>query len=482
MEECDIMPALKNGALYIRVSTADQMELSPDAQQRLLLDYAKKNDIVIGKDFIFEESVSGRHADRRPKFQEMIALAKQESHPIDVILVWKYSRFARNQEESIVYKSLLKKSNVDVVSISEPLIDGPFGTLIERIIEWMDEYYSIRLSGEVMRGMKEKALQHGYQTTPCLGYHAIGGGKPFVIDETEYQIVKYIMDQYDFEHLDPTVIARKCNDLGYHTRRGNLMERRSIERILRNPFYAGTVVWNGIAFDGTHETRLDPARYQERIKRMDARRRSPKSRSPSTCRHWLSGLLKCPVCGATMTLTAGNTSCPYFQCWKYAKGFHKGSNSVTAAKAERTVYLYFDNVLAGADLSFSISGRSHAQEDGKTIQRLQQALDYLAVRESRVKMAFENGIDTLEEYRINKKRLTEERQSLQEELDRVLTPAALPEEISKEDFRKEIKNMNDILKNPDEPAEKKGLLLRSIVDRIVYDGASGTMYFDFFVS
>ena len=64
----------------------------------------------------------------------------------------------------------------------------------------------------------------------------------------------------------------------------------------------------------------------------------------------------------------------------------------------------------------------------------------------------------------------------------VLTSAAPPETISKEDFRKEIKNINDILKNPEEPAEKKGLLLRSIVDRIVYEKASGTMYFDFFVS
>lgn len=267
----------------------DQTELSPDAQQRLLLDYAKKNGIVIAKEFIFEESVSGRHADRRPKFQEMIALAKQESHPIDVILVWKFSRFARNQEESIVYKSLLKKSNVDVVSISEPLIDGPFGTLIERIIEWMDEYYSIRLSGEVLRGMKEKALQHGYQATPCLGYRAVGGGKPFVIDETEYQIVKYIMDQYDFEHLDPTAIARKCNDLGYRTRRGNLMERRSIERVLRN--LSTLVPCSGMGSLSMAHTRRGwmPARYQERIKRMDARRRSPKSRNPSTA------AIGCPV-------------------------------------------------------------------------------------------------------------------------------------------------------------------------------------------
>ena len=155
----------KVACLYIRVSTEDQTELSPDAQKRLLLDYAQKNDMIVSGDFIFTESVSGRHAQKRPEFQKMIALAKQPSHPIDVILVWKFSRFARNQEESIVYKSMLKKDNVDVISVSEPLIEGPFGSLIERIIEWMDEYYSIRLSGEVLRGMKEKALQKGYQTS-----------------------------------------------------------------------------------------------------------------------------------------------------------------------------------------------------------------------------------------------------------------------------------------------------------------------------
>ena len=87
---------LRTGALYIRVSTADQAELSPDAQKRLLLDYAKKNNIVISNDFVYMESVSGRRAQKRPEFQKMIATAKQESHPIDVILVWKYSRFARN--------------------------------------------------------------------------------------------------------------------------------------------------------------------------------------------------------------------------------------------------------------------------------------------------------------------------------------------------------------------------------------------------
>lgn len=321
----------KTGALYIRVSTADQAELSPDAQKRLLLDYAKKNNIIISKDFIFTESVSGRHAQKRPEFQKMIATAKQRSHPIDVILVWKYSRFARNQEESIVYKSMLKKDNVEVVSISEPLIDGPFGSLIERIIEWMDEYYSIRLSGEVLRGMKEKALKQGYQSTPCLGYEAAGGGAPFVINEEEYRIVSFIMDMYDNQNMDETAIARRCNDLGFRTKRGNPFERRNIDTILRNPFYCGTVVWNGIEFEGTHEVRQSKERYRNRIRLLDSRRRPMKSRSVSTCKHWLSGLIKCSICGATLSYT-GNNACPYFQCWKYAKGFHKTSTALSVKK------------------------------------------------------------------------------------------------------------------------------------------------------
>ena len=134
---------------YVRVSTHDQEEVSPESQKKLLWEYAKKNDIIILKTF-YELGISGRKADKRPEFQKMISMCKADEHPVDLILVWKYSRFARNQEESIVYKSLLKKQhNVDVISISEPLIEGPFGSLIERIIEWMDEDYSIRLSGEV---------------------------------------------------------------------------------------------------------------------------------------------------------------------------------------------------------------------------------------------------------------------------------------------------------------------------------------------
>lgn len=468
----------KVAALYIRVSTEDQAELSPDAQKRLLLDYAKKNDIIVPGDFVFTESVSGRHAQKRPEFQKMIALAKQPSHPIDAILVWKFSRFARNQEESIVYKSMLKKDQVDVISVSEPLVDGPFGTLIERIIEWMDEYYSIRLSGEVLRGMKEKALQNGYQSVPCLGYSAVGHGKPFIINETEYSIVSYVMDLYDNQNLDETAIARRCNDLGYKTRRGNPFERRTIDRILQNPFYCGTVRWNGIEFEGNHEVRLSKERYEKRQKLIATRKRPIKSRNVSACKHWLSGLLKCSVCGATLSYT-GNNKCPYFQCWKYAKGFHKASTALSVKKAEEAVINYFEQILDGAEFTY-VCKRTIA-DNSLQIEQLQKEIDRLSMREVRIRDAYEAGIDTLEEYKNNKERLSSDRLELTAALSQLLQEEQT-EEPDKEEILKEIRSIADILKNPDVSYEEKGTLLRSVVEQIVYDRKSEKMSFDIIIS
>lgn len=468
---------LRIGALYIRVSTHEQDELSPDAQKRLLLDYAKNNGIVVPKEFIYIESVSGRNVKNRKEFQKMIALAKSKEHPFDVILVWKFSRFARNQEESIVYKSMLKKDSVDVVSISEPVIDGPFGSLIERIIEWMDEYYSIRLSGEVLRGMNEKALKQGYQTTPPLGYNAVGEGRPFVINEEEFKVVSYIMSQYDDYSQDATAIARKCNDLGYRTKRGNLFERRNIDYILRNPFYAGTVNWNGKSFEGSHEVRYTKEQLESRVKLMDARRRPLKHRNISTCKHWLSGLIKCSICGSTLSYT-GNNKCPYFQCWKYAKGMHKTSCAISVKKMEGLVIEYFEELLKGKD--FQYIQKAAPANDGAELEALKQELSRLSVREQRIKLAYENEVDTLEEYKKNKQRLQKQRETLLEEISSL--ESEVPAAPSKEYALSKIENVYDMLQDPDVSYDVKGNFIRTVVDQIVFDKDSGKIYFDIIIS
>ena len=159
-------PVLEIAAAYIRVSTDDQTELSPDSQLHVILDAAKADGYIIPKEYIFMEKkgISGRKADNRPEFQRMISLAKSQTpSPFPRLYLWKFSRFARNQEESTFYKGILrKKCGVEIISVSEPIAEGMFGRLIETIIEWFDEYYSVNLSGEVLRGMNEKASNKGY--------------------------------------------------------------------------------------------------------------------------------------------------------------------------------------------------------------------------------------------------------------------------------------------------------------------------------
>ena len=68
------------GAAYIRVSTDDQTELSPDAQLRVILERSKSDGVTIPPEFIFIEKkgISGRKAENRPEFQRMIAIAKSQ--------------------------------------------------------------------------------------------------------------------------------------------------------------------------------------------------------------------------------------------------------------------------------------------------------------------------------------------------------------------------------------------------------------------
>ena len=149
-----------------------------------------------------------------------------------------------------------------------------------------------------------------------------------------------------------------------------------------------------------------------------------KARNISACKHWLSGLLRCSVCGATLSL-AGSGSYRYFQCWKYSKGFHKGSQSLSAAKAEAAVCDYFDRILAGADFTYTVRNISDQKE---VMSWICSDRNWIRLRErSRVKLAYENGIDTLEEYKENRRRLKESREELLEKID-VATAATQSED------------------------------------------------------
>lgn len=473
--------ALCIGALYIRVSTDRQEELSPDAQIRLGLEYAKAHNIYIPPENIFIDSgISGRKADKRPDFMRMISLAKSKEPPFQVILVWKFSRFARNQEESIVYKSMLKKQcKIDVISITEPLIDGPFGSLIERIIEWMDEYYSINLSGEVLRGMTEKALRGGYQSTPCLGYASPGSGQPFVIVPSEAKIVLYIFEQYVYHHKDPTAIARELNRMGVTTKRGNKFEKRNIVYILRNKFYIGKIIWNGIERDGVHELFVPADLFQAANERLDAEFRPHRRRNISTCQHWLSGLVKCATCGSTLAFNGSRDR--YFNCWKYAKGFHEGSSYISEKVLIAGVLEYFEKLLDGDNFTFTYHSPVIVEESNN-LELYKKELKKLDVREKRIKEAYQEGIDSLEEYRSNKQLLATERERLTNLIAEASQEPERDPEADKKKMLGNIKTVYDMIKSDDVAYETKGTFLRSVVEEIIWNRKEETLTFHLYMS
>lgn len=472
---------IQDAALYIRVSTDKQEELSPDAQKRLLLEYAKSHNMIVAPDHIFiENGISGRKADKRPEFQKMIGLAKSPDHPFQVILVWKFSRFARNQEESIVYKSMLKKQySIDVISITEPLIEGPFGSLIERIIEWMDEYYSINLSGEVIRGMTEKAMRGGYQSTPCLGYASPAPGQPFVVVPEEAEIVKFVFQQYVYEHRDVTAIARMLNDRKILTKRGNLFEKRNISYILRNKFYIGKLIWNDIERDGVHETFISNELFQAANERLDAEFRPIRRRNVSVCKHWLSGLVKCSVCGATLAMSRSKEYS--FNCWKYAKGFHPGSQYISANKLERSVIEYLDSLLAGSTFTFAYHN-SVPEDTVNDTAMYEKELKRISIREQRVKEAYEAGIDTLDEYKENRLRLQAERARLTDLIADATKEQEKDYEKDKQTLLERIQTVRTILTDPDADFETKGMFIRSIVEEIIWKHNENELEFHLYLS
>lgn len=478
---------MKTAAAYVRVSTERQDEYSLDSQLKLIRDYAVAHDMDVPQEFVFvEDGVSGRSAKKRPSFQRMIALAKDKAHPFDVILVWKYSRFARNQEESIVYKSMLSKLGVDVISISEPLDDSPFGSLIERIIEWMDEFYSIRLSGEVKRGMAEKVSRAEIVTVPSFGYDV--QGKTYVPNAQADTVRRIFADYLSGKGI--VTIARELADAGVRTRRGSAPSNRWVRYILRNPVYIGKIRWskdgkidyvhsaetdneNAVLVDGGFEPIIDRESFEAAQKKLERRAAAlPYTRHDQSADWMLKGLVRCSACGSTLVYTA--LSCPSMQCHKYAHGACTVSHSLSIAKANRITVAALENCVQTGVFPLA----PHViPKPGVDFDHL-IAVEELKLR--RVQSAYEAGIDTLEEYARKKKRLSEGIDDLRAKQAAALAEAEAAA-VKPEDMRRKVLDVLEIIKIPDVSEQAKNEALRSIVSYIVYEKPASrlALYFVF---
>lgn len=469
-------------AAYIRVSTDDQAELSPDSQLEELHKYAQREELILLNDCVYiDAGISGKKADRRPEFMRMIAQAKEENCPFSVILVWKFSRFARNQEESIFYKSILRsKCGIDVISITEPLIAGPFGSLIERIIEWMDEFYSIRLSQEVKRSMTVNAERGKLQASPAFGYCAEGGKLVPLSEEAAH--VRYIFDSF-VAGAGLYKIARELNDLGVRTHRGNPFENRTIEYIIRNPVYIGKLRWNPtgrsrrdfsneniIVADGEHEPLISLETWQAAQNRMDRIKVQfgYKARPTYELKHWLSGLVRCSACGGTLIYTKPH----YFKCnnWVRAKcnhSQHVRADLLAENIIEKMAEDAFGSTLVVYDVTYT------AASGGVNLSKLESTLKQLHAKKERLQDAYLAGVLELEDFAKAKKALEDNAYQIQQQLKDQRTQEHSDTVVPV--LRASIAVALETLRSSETSIEEKNLAARSVLESCVFDKDASTL-------
>ena len=109
--------------------------------------------------------------------------------------------------------------------------------------------------------------------------------------------------------------------------------------------------------------------------------------------------------------------------------------------------------------------RKQPSEGTDELSILDAALSRVAVKESRIRDAYESGIDTLEEYKDNKLRIANERQELLAEIERLKELAAsTPDDVpSEEEVLNRIKDVYSLLSDPDVSYDVKGAAVRSII-------------------
>ncbi len=328
---------------YLRVSTGRQAEsdLSIPDQRWQIADHCARQGWILAAEYV-DAGASGREEDRN-EFQRMIDRACDDDHPYDVVVVHSFSRFFRDAFGLEMYVRRMAKAGVRLVSITQDLGDDPPHVMMRQILALFDEYQSRENGKHVLRAMQENARQGFYNGSPLpLGYtteeiEKRGNRikKRLVVDSVEAETVKTIFKLYQIGDgrsgpLGIKAVTCWLNERGYRTRRGALFGVASVHKLLVNPIYAGTWIFNKrssrtgrVKPENEHITvDVPPIIGRDAFDAVAAalKARDPRVTAPrvTTGPILLTGLATCATCEGAMTLRTGTsksgTVYKYYNC------------------------------------------------------------------------------------------------------------------------------------------------------------------------
>lgn len=312
--------------IYTRVSTSMQVDgYSLDAQKDKLKRYAEFQNMVIAGEYS-DEGKSGKNIDGRPQFQQMLKDIETMKDHVEYVLVFKLSRFGRNAADVLNSLQRMQDFGVNLICVEDGIDSSKdSGKLMISVLSAVAEIERENILVQTMEGRRQKAREGRWNGGFAPYGYKLENGELRIADD-EVEVIQIIYDKFVHTNMGATAIAAYLNDHGYKKklRQNNTSELFSahfVKMVLDNPVYCGKLAYGRRktekipgtrnqfhivkqneypVYDGIHE-----AIVSEEIWQLAQKKRSitgVKSEKIYNLDHEniLSGILRCPICGAGM--------------------------------------------------------------------------------------------------------------------------------------------------------------------------------------
>ena len=238
----------------------------------------------------------------------------------DVVLVFRFSRAARNAADYHTIKAMLTSRGMDLVSVTETRGDSPAEHLLENVIAAINQFDNEVRAEQSRNGMIQAAREGRWVWPIPMGYKKEGHGK-IVLDPAVAPALREA-----FEHAAAGMTSQQIIEFlesrGVVTRKGTRLSPSHVQRFLKAPFYRGRLVnqkWN-IDVPGQWEPLVSEALWN-RVQRDQADRSRPelaKKRSKLRPDFPLKRFVRCCHCQhpstASWSTGRANRRYAYYHC------------------------------------------------------------------------------------------------------------------------------------------------------------------------
>lgn len=375
-----------DGILICRVSDRKQEDkYSLPNQKRNGREYAQEKGIRLIRQFIFQETAS--KANQRKKFDKIIELLWAAKRLIAVV-VEKNDRLLRNQENAIVIKQLIKAGRIEVHFFKTGEVldkkSDPSKILVHDVMTSVSTFQAANIGIEAIKGMEEKSREGWMPSRAPLGYinferATIGrqSGRAttetIIVPNPDRRYVQWVirMNELRAELLSFREIRRRCVEEGVvPPERVARFRTSQVEAVLKNPFYDGRFVWNGVEYEGKQEL-IVPRDLRARVNAIGAGKTRRKRKHDGA----LVGWIRCADCGCLVTYEPktkpSGRRYDYYRC-SNGKGFHTSFKYVTEDEILSRFEPAIDAVTLtepeARQLSVELNRAHHLAQESKRLQ------------------------------------------------------------------------------------------------------------------